>query len=264
MGKGFLGSIIALAVTVITAGAQSAAGGQSAGGQSYVPPRTADGQPDLQGIWQVLNTTAAWDIEPHSASWGVPAGLGVIVDPPNGMIPYQPSAVARKRENFQNREAADPLAKCYKPGVPRLTYLPFPFQIMQSPQLVTIFYEYIHNYRTVHLSRKTHLEGIDFWNGDSIGHWEGNTLVVDVANFNDQTWLDRSGNFHSDALHVVERYTRTDAGTIAYEATIDDPKVFTRSWKMSMPLHLHREPNFRLLEYECQAYAEDAAKEPKK
>jgi len=232
-----------------------------AGAQSYTPPKTAFGQPDLQGIWQVLNTSAAFDLEPHTATWGVPAGLGVIVDPPGGMIPYQPWAIAKKKENFQNRDAADPLAKCFKPGVPRLTYLPFPLQIVQAPQQVTIFYEYVHNYRNINLSRKTHLDGLDFWNGDSIGRWEGNTLVVDVTNFNDQTWFDGAGNFHSEALHVVERYTRTDANTLMYEATIEDPKVFTRPWKISLPLHLHREPNFRLLEYECHAYAEDAAKE---
>jgi hypothetical protein len=232
-----------------------------AGAQTYTPPRTTFGQPDLQGIWQVLNTSAAFDVEPHTASWGVPAGLGVIVDPPGGMIPYQPSALAKRKENFQNRDAADPLAKCYKPGVPRLTYLPFPLQIVQSPQQVTIFYEYVHNYRNINLSRKTHLDGLDFWNGDSIGRWEGNTLVVDVTNFNDQTWFDAAGNFHSEALHVVERYTRTDANTLTYEATIEDPKVFTRPWKISVSLHRRREPNVRLLEYECHAYAEDAAKE---
>jgi hypothetical protein len=259
MGKRFFGAIAIAAAAAFAISAHAAAAGQN-----YVPPKTPAGQPDLQGIWQTLNTAAAWDLEPHTGSWGVPAGLGVISDPPNGMIPYQPSALARKRENFQNRETADPLAKCFKPGVPRLTYLPFPFQIVQSAQLVTIFYEYIHNYRTIHLNRKTHLEGIDFWNGDSIGHWEGNTLVVDVANFNDQSWFDRAGNFHSDALHVVERYTRTDPSTMTYEATIEDPKVFTQPWKISMPLVLHREPNFRLLEYECQAYAEDAAKESTK
>jgi hypothetical protein len=253
-----LAALGALRPMTITAGSQATAA------QRYAPPKTAGGQPDLQGIWQAFNTAAAWDLEPHTASWGVPAGLGVVVDPPGGMIPYQPSALTRKRENFKNREAEDPLGKCFKPGVPRLTYLPFPLQIVQSPEAVTIFYEYVHNYRTIHLNRKTHLEGIDFWNGDSIGHWEGNTLVVDVADFNDQTWFDRAGNFHSDALHVIERYTRGDANTITYEATIEDPKVFTQPWKISLPLHLHREANFRLLEYECQAYAEDAAKEQRR
>src|ERR1700730_4099591 len=173
------------------------------------------------------------------------------------MLPSQPAAAARKRENYQNRETADPLGRCFKPGVPRLTYLPFPFQIIQSAQAVTIFYEYIHNYRTIHLNRKTHLEGIDFWNGDSIGHWEGNTLVVDVTNLGDQTWFDRAGNFHSDALHVVERYTPDGPDRLTYEARIEDPKVFTRPWKMSMPLYRRADKNARLLEYECVIYLQD-------
>ena len=261
----------AIVVAAVLAAAQIAAAGAQApqarpnasppARPSYVPPKTPAGQPDLQGIWQVLDNAAAWNLEPHTASWNVPAGLGVITEPPDRMIPYQPAALATRNMNFRDRDTADPLAKCYKPGVPRLTYLPFPFQIVQTGQQVSIFYEYVHNYRTIHLGRKTHLEGIDFWNGDSIGHWEGNTLVVDVANFNGQTWFDGAGNFHSDALHVVERYTRSDANTISYEATIEDPKVFTRPWKIGLMLHLHREPNFRLLEYECHAYAEDVVRE---
>jgi hypothetical protein len=241
-------------------------GGQSAPAKTppYAVPRTPFGHPDLQGIWQALGTAPAWNLEPHTATWEVPAGLGAIVDPADGLIPYQPWAVARRAENFKNRETADPLAKCFKPGVPRITYLPFPFQIVQSPDAVTIFYEYVHNFRGIHLNRKTHVEGLDFWNGDSIGRWDGDTLVVDVANFNGQAWLDKAGNFHSEALHVVERYTRIDFGTMIYEATIEDPKVFTRPWKISVPLHLRREPNVRLLEYECHAYAEDVVQEQSK
>ena len=138
------------------------------------------------------------------------------------------------------------------------------YQILQGPGYVAILVEMIHDMRIISLDGRPHIPAnIRQWLGDSRGRWEGNTLVVDVANFNDQTWFDRAGNFHSDALHVVERYTRTDAGTITYEASIEDPKVFTRPWKISMPLVLHREPNFRILEYECQAYAEDSAKESK-
>jgi len=241
------------------------AAGQARGGnvqaQAYTPPKTGFGHPDLQGIWQVLDTSVAYNIEPHTATFGVPAGRGVIVDPPDGMLPYLPAAVAKRQENLRNRAALDPLNKCYKPGVPRITYLHFPFQILQTPQFVTFVHEYIHNTRTVYLNRKTHLEGLDFWNGDSIGRWEGNTLVVDVADFNDQTWLDASGNYHSEALHLEERYTRSDPDTITYEVTITDPKVFSRPWKMSVLLYRHKERNFRILEYECHAYAEDAAKE---
>ena len=241
--------------------AAAQARGANAQAQTYTPPKTGFGQPDLQGIWQVLDYSATYNIEPHTAIFGVPAGQGVIVDPPSRTIPYLPGAVAKRQENFRNRVALDPINKCYKPGVPRITYMHFPFQILQTPQFVTLVYEYIHNTRTVYLNRKTHLEGLDFWNGDSIGRWEGNTLVVDVGDFNDQTWFDASGNYHSEALHLEERYTRTDRDTITYEVTVTDPTVFSRPWRMSMLLYRHKEKNFRILEYECHAYAEDAAKE---
>jgi hypothetical protein len=230
---------------------------------AYKAPRTSDGKADLQGIWQIQNTSAAYDLEPHTASTGIPAGPGVIVDPPDGKIPYQPSALAKKMENFKNRATDDPVSKCYMPGIPRLTYLPYPLQIFQTPRFVIIASEYIHNIRTIYLDGSPHLDGVDFYNGDSRGHWDGDSLVVDVAGFNDQTWFDRVGNYHSDALHVVERYTRTGPETITYEATVEDPKVFTKPWKISMPLYLHKEKNFRLLEYECHAYLEDLAKENK-
>jgi len=227
--------------------------------QLYKAPRTWGGQPDLQGIWQVQNT-ANYDLEPHTATLGVPATRGVIVDPPDGKIPYKPAALAKKQENLQNRFTADPVAKCYMPGIPRLTYMPYPLQIFQTPKFVIIASEYIHNVRTIYLDGSPHLDGVDFWNGDSRGHWDGETLVVDVAGFNDQTWFDNAGNYHSDALHVVERFTRTSPDTITYEATIDDPNTFTKPWKISMPLALNKEKNFRLLEYECHSYREDAAK----
>jgi len=214
--------------------------------------------PDLQGIWQVSDTSLAYNVEPHTATYGVPAGQGAIADTPNKMIPYLPAAAARRQDNLKNRAALDPINQCFKPGVPRITYLHFPFQIIQTPTQVTFVYEYIHNTRNIYLNRKEHLDGLDFWNGDSIGRYEGNTLVVDVADFNDQTWLDASGNHHSEALKVQERYTRTDPNTITYEVTLTDPKVYSRPWKMSMLLYRHREPNFRILEYECHAYAEDA------
>jgi hypothetical protein len=241
--------LLAVLIAAWPAAAQSA----------YKAPRTWDNKPDLQGIWQAQNT-ASYDLEAHTASTGIPAGAGVIVDPPDGKIPYQPAALAKRNQNFQDRATADPVAKCYMPGVPRLTYLPFPLQIFQTPKYMIIASEYVHNYRTIYLDGSKHLDGVDFYNGDSRGHWEGDTLVVDVQGFNDQTWFDRAGNYHSDALHVVERYTRTGPDTLTYEATIEDPKLFTRPWKISMPLSLRKEKNFRLLEYECYAYLEDAAK----
>ncbi len=227
---------------------------------AYKAPRTADGTPDLQGIWQVRNTSAAFDLEDHAGALGIPAGRSVIVDPPDGKIPYKSEALAKRQENFKNREAADTLNKCYMPGVPRITYLDFPFQIFQTPKYTLIAYEYIHIYRTIFTDASKHIDGLDFWLGDPRGHWDGDTLVVDVTDFNNQTWFDASGDYHSDKLHVVERYTRTGPDTLRYEATIEDPEVFTKAWKISLPLYRHTEPNFRLLEYECQAYADEAAK----
>ena len=218
-------------------------------GQNVAIPRASDGRPDLSGIWQVLNT-AAWDIQDHAASLGVPAGQGVVE---GNEIPYQPSAAAKKRENYANRRTADPETKCYQPGVPRITYMPFPFQIVQTPGYIAILYEYAHVTRRLYLGGTPHPKGpIENWfMGDSRAHWEGDTLIVDVIHFTDQTWFDRAGNFHSTALHVVERYTPTDRDHIRYEATIEDPKVFTRLWKMSMPLYRRQDPNVQLLDYEC-------------
>jgi hypothetical protein len=226
------------------------ASAQTPGGNSI--PRTPDGKPDLHGIWQVL-TTAEWNLEPHEGRPGVPAGLGVVE---GETIPYQPAALATRKQNFTRRAENDPIAKCYLPGVPRATYMPFPFEIFQTPTHVAVLYEYAHTMRVIPLDGSPHADGLDFWMGDSRGHYEGDTLVVDVTNFNDATWFDRAGNFHSDALHVVERYTRTDADTIQYEATIEDPKVFTKPWKISMPLYRHKEKNFQLLEYECYSFVD--------
>ena len=239
------------------------AAGQAAGAPAYQAPRTPDSHADLQGIWQVRDTGAAFNLEGEAAARGIPAGRSVIVDPPSGKIPYKPEAIARRKENLQKRETEDTLNKCFMPGVPRLTYLNYPFQIFQTSKYTLIAYEYIHIYRTIFTDGTPHIEGLDFWNGDSRGHWEGDTLVVDVAGFNDQTWLDAAGDYHSDALHVVERYTRTGPDTLQYEATLEDPKVFTKPWKIALPLNRHTEPNFRLLEYECQPNSGDQVKAAK-
>jgi hypothetical protein len=212
-------------------------------------PRTADGKPDLSGIWQAVNT-ANWNILAHAAEKDVPAGLGVVE---GDQIPYQPSAAAKQKENFANRATADPESKCYLPGVPRITYMPYPFQIFQTPAHVAITYEYVHAVRRIFM-QGSHPDDIEWYMGDSRGHWEGDTLVVDVKNFNDQTWFDRSGNFHSEALHVIERYMPISANNINYEATIEDPKVFTRPWKMSMPLYRRLDKGMRILENECYAF----------
>lgn len=225
--------------------------------------RTPDGQPNIMGIWQSMST-AHYDVEPHGASMGVPAGVGVIVDPADGKIPYRPEALAKRNENFRNRAKLDPHSKCYKPGTPHMVYLPFPFQIVQTPSQVTILSEYMHNTRHIYLTRKSHWppDSVDLWNGDSVGHFEGDVFVTDVANFNGQAWLDRAGNFHSDELKVTERFRLIDADTLQYEATLNDPRTYTRPWTMRLLLYRHKEPRFRILEYECHAYRDDALKEP--
>jgi hypothetical protein len=219
--------------------------------------RTPDGKPDLSGIWQAVNS-AAWNILPHAAEQGVPAGLGVVE---GNEIPYRPEAAAKQRENYANRAKLDPETKCWLPGVPRATYMGFPFQIVQTPTQVSILYEYGHALRNVYMNSAHPRGPIEFWMGDSRATWEGDTLVVDVVHFNDQTWFDRAGNHHSEQLHVVERYTPVDRNHINYEATIEDPKVFTRPWKMTMPLYRRLDRNMQILEYECSAF-DDAFQNP--
>lgn len=240
MRLGFTRSMIAVAVLSVAP--------IPAAAQVPALPRTPDGRPNLQGIWQVLSP-AAWDIQDHPARLGVPAGQGVVE---GNDIPYQPWALAKKRENFANRLTADPETKGYLPGVPRIMYMPFPFQIFQTPNYVTMAFEYARGVRIVYTNGTQHPRGpINWWQGDSRGRWDGDTFVVDVVHFTDQTWFDRTGNFHSDALHLVERYTLMGPDHINYEVTVEDPKVFTRPWKMSMPLYRRKEPNVRLLEYEA-------------
>ena len=210
---------IALTYGLLTVGGQSSTGAALR--------RTADGHPDLSGVWQVINA-AAWNIQGHDAQKGTPAGLGVVE---GDDIPYQPWAATKQKQNYENRMTADPEGKCFLPGVPRIMYMPFPFQIVQSNDRVTMLFEYVHAIRYVHMSGKKHPEGhIDWWLGDSRGRWEG------------------------DTLHLVERYTPTGPDHIDYEVTVEDEKVFTRPWKMRMPMYRRKEANVQLLEYECYAF----------
>jgi hypothetical protein len=225
---------------------------QTAAAQSAVP-RTSDGRPNLQGIWQVRNR-ASFDLEDHVARLGMPAGRGVVQ---GGPIPYQPWAAKKKLENFATRATSDPLAHCYLPGVPRIMYMEWPFQIFQNRDAVAMTFEWTQVHRLIYTNGTEPPEGLEFWMGDSRGRWEGDTLVVEVTDHNDRTWFDMAGNFHSEALKVVERYSMLDADTIRYEATIEDPKVFTRPWTISMPLHRHKDMD-RILEYQCQAEVEEA------
>jgi hypothetical protein len=224
-------------------------------------PRTPDGKPNLQGIWQVLNS-AAWDILDHQARLGVPAGQGVV---DGNEIPYKPAALAQRRLNLETRATADPETKGYLPGVPRIMYMPFPFQIFQTADEIVMVFEYDRGVRNIYTNGTPHPRGpLNWWLGDSRGRWDGDTLVVDVVYFTDQTWFDRTGNFHSDALHLVERYTPTGPDHINYEVTIDDPNVFTRPWTMRMVLYRRKEPNLRLLEYDPGRFMDQAQAEREK
>ena len=250
--------MIAAAVVIVSLPVFSVTGQTSA----YKFPRTPDGHPDLNGIWQAVNT-ANWDLQDHSAAPGPVAALGAAgaIPPGQGVveggdIPYLPAALAKKKENFTKRFTTDPEIKCYLPGVPRATYMPYPFQIVQGANSILIAYQYASAVRTMPM----HDPGSSpapSWMGWSAGHWEGDTLVIDVTSFNDETWFDRAGDFHSDALHVVERYTPRSPDTLTYEATIEDPKVFSRPWKISMPLYRRVEKNAQLLEFKCVEFAEE-------
>ena len=247
----------AVAVLAFVSFVSVRAGGQNVAGQAI--RRSPDGRPDLSGVWQVMNG-AAWNIQdqnaepgPYGAPWvGIPASRGVVE---GNEIPYQPWARAKKEENYKNRLTLDPEVNCYLPGVPRITYMPFPFQIVQTPTYIAILYEYVHAIRHVYVDGSPHPKGpIEWWMGDSRGRWEGDTLVVSVRHFNADTWFDRAGNFHGEEMQVTERYSFLDRDTIQYEVTVEDPKVFTRPWKMSMLLYRRKEPNVQLLEHACYAF----------
>jgi len=244
--------------------------------QAYRAPRTSDGKPDLNGIWQALNE-ANYDLEAHMARpamalrpgphgpvpaapvlalgavGAVPPSVGVVE---GGEIPYKPEALATRKKNQEEWLNRDPEIKCYLPGVPRATYMPYPFQIVQSPSAMTIVYEYAGAVRNIYLKDPGPALA-DSWMGQSVAHWEGETLVVNVTDMNENTWFDRAGNFHSDKLHVVERYTRTSPDIIMYEATIEDPSVFTRPWKISMALYRRQEKNAQLLDFKCVEFVEE-------
>jgi hypothetical protein len=261
-----IGAVLATAVTPL--------GGQAEAG--YRAPRLPDGRPDLNGIWEALGE-ANYDLEAHAARpamavragpygpvpaaavlalgavGAVPPGLGVV---DGGSIPYLPDALKQKQDNQAHWLERDPEIKCYLPGVPRATYMPYPFQILQSANALFFAYEYDGATRNVYL-KDPGPAPVDSWMGQSVGRWDSDTLVLDVKGFNDQSWLDRAGNFHSDALHVVERYTRIAADVISYEATIEDPKVFTRPWRISMPLYRRLEKDAQLMDFKCVEFVEE-------
>ncbi|GIS81208.1 MAG: hypothetical protein CM1200mP14_27740 [Gammaproteobacteria bacterium] len=254
----------------------TAVAAMSADAQTAEIPRTQDGRPDMNGIWQALGN-AHWDIEPHAAraalqmqpgpvvpvpakpvlAFGavgsVPSGVGVVV---GGEIPYLPEARAKKIENQENWSERDPEIKCYLPGVPRATYMPFPFQIFQSSSHFFIAYEYAGALRNIYMEDPGPAQ-VDSWMGQSVGHWEGDTFVAEGSGFNDQTWFDRAGNHHSASMTVVERYTMTSPDHILYEATIEDPETFSRPWMIRMPLYRHVNEDARLGQFKCVEFVEE-------
>jgi hypothetical protein len=184
---------------------------------------------------------------------GVPPGPSVVE---GNEIPYKPEAAARKKENADHWLDRDPEVRCYMPGIPRAMYLPYPFQITQGANRIQMVFAFANASRTIYLDTAPPPPA-DKWMGHSIGRWDGDTLVVDVTNFNDRTWFSRSGDFHSDALHVVERFTPMTADALRYEVTIEDPNVFTRPWKMNMVLYRQLEENATLMDYRCLELVEE-------
>ena len=226
-------------------------------------PRTADQKPDFNGIWQAIGS-AHWNIEPHAADFSplvelgaigaIPAGLGIVE---GGSIPYTSEARAKQQENRADWLALDPVVKCYMPGVPRATYLPFPFQIIQSPEHVVMAYEFASASLIVYMDRPDFEAPIFSWMGHSRGHFEGDSLVIDVTDQVPDTWLDRAGNHHSDALRVTESYTHVGPNTLMYEATLEDPNVYTQAWTLKFPLYRRLDENMQILEFKCVEFTEE-------
>ena len=231
--------------------------------QNYRAPRTADNRPDLNGIWQAVGS-AHYDIEGHAADFspslemgalgGVPGGLGVVV---GGEIPYKQEAMAQRQANRENQLLYDPAVRCYMPGIPRATYQPFPFQIVQTPEYILFAYEFASASRIVYMNRPDFEAPADAWMGHSRGRWDGETLVIDVTSQVPETWFDRSGNYHSNSIRVEERYTATSEYHLQYEATITDPEIFERPWTIRLPLYRRIDENMQLLEYKCVEFVEE-------
>jgi len=277
----FTGAIVALAgAAVVTlavmpiAGQAPQGGGRGAAAPAApaqagrgAAPRVARiaGHPNMNGIWQAMGT-AYWNLEDHSASatqfWqlgaigAIPAGQSVITEPAGGTIPYLPAALKKRDELRAGWPKSDPEAKCYMPGIPRATYMPYPFQIVQGQKDILFVYEYASSNRIVHMQSKSEAP-VDSWMGWSNGRWEGETLAITVNGFNDSTWFDRSGNHHTEGLTVEERYTLQGDNVLIYEATMTDPKTFSRPWKIRLPLYRRLEPNVQLLEFKCVEFSEE-------
>ena len=229
-------------------------------GRAPLPPagpvkRMPDGKPDMQGYWNATNNGGAvFEVQKHPRRLqSLPAGQGAIVDPPDGLIPYTPEYAAKAKENFEQHLADEPELHCYESGLPNQMYRQFGFQILQPPGYVVMNWEFMHAYRIIPTDNRPHTlsASTKLFMGDSVGHWEGDTLVVDTTNLNDRTWLDSAGNVHSDQMHVIERITPVDERTIKYEATIEDPKAYTKPWKVAFEFSRNMQPNYEIMEFAC-------------
>ena len=244
--------------------APAAPAGQGRGAAAPARLARIAGRPNMNGIYQAINT-ANWNLEDHSASatafwqlgaiFAIPAGQTVLVDN-NGTIPYTPAGLKKRAENQAGWPKSDPEAKCYMPGLPRASYMPYPFQIVQGQKDILFVYEYASSNRIVHMSNHTEAP-VDSWMGWSNGKWDGDTLVIETEGFNDQSWFDRAGNHHSEALKVTERFSMQGDNVLMYEARMEDPKTFTRPWTIRMPLYRRLEPNVQLLEFKCVEFSEE-------
>ncbi len=212
-------------------------------------PRLAGGRPNLAGFW-VGDSSASWSVEAHQAGFGLAGGHSLITDPPDGMVPYQPWAAA-ERERRRNDLYNDPEPHCFPSGVPRQMAVGMPYQIFQLDNYVLFLYEYVHARRIVTMNKPHTSTRVRFWQGDSVGHWDGDTFIIDSDHFTDKTWLDMDGNFYSEDGHVVERLTPLDANTIRYQASIEDPHVFTRPWTMEFLLKREGVKGYQIFESAC-------------
>ncbi len=279
--SGMMAGVLAAAVAVGLAGCQPD-NPQAGVGAPGAAARTADGKPDFSGIWQ-SNNEAHWDLQAHEArpailtqegvypyeyarvaaapfvamgaAAGVPGSLGVVDG--DGEIPYKPETATIKKANGENWIDRDPELKCYLPGIPRAMYMPYPFSITQGTQQIQMGFTFSNAARVIHMDPKTTEPPDDTYMGFSIGRWEGESLIVDTSKFNGRTWLDRAGNYNSDKLKLSEKFTLQTPDVIKYEVTIDDSDVYTKPWKISMPLYRRMEPNAQLLDYRCIEFAEE-------
>jgi len=275
---GYLSAAILVSLVACSPAQQqvsTTAEGASAPSTSAIP-RGPDGKPDLNGIWQVLSNAnvnleasapkAAFALVPGDfvpvpapevvalgAVGAVPATFGVVE---GGVIPYKPEALAQRDANRENWLTSDPEIKCYMPGVPRATYMPHPFQIFHSDKAVFFAYSFAGAVRNIYLEDPGEAP-LDSWMGQSYGHWEGDTFVVEVTALDDRTWFDRAGNYHSYKMKVTERYTLVSANVMEYEATIDDPETFERPWTINMPIYRRLEEGFELPQFKCVEFVEE-------